>query len=350
MLEREVALYKRLQTRGFKISFVTYGGEGELAFADRLEGIGILCNRDGLPMDQYAEEIPDVHAKTLRNVDLVKTNQTPGAQAAVKTARAFGVPLVARCGYLASEFAVRDFGDESEQARIARETEKLAFTHAARVVLTTTAMKGSVVAAYGIPDDRVSVVPNYVMTDQFKPGPVTERIPNRICAIGRPGKQKNFPALFKALDGLPVTLVMVGGAVLSDELREMASQMDLDVVFKGNVPHGELPKELNQAGLYVMPSLWEGHPKALIEAMACGLPVIGGDSPGIRGLIRHNETGWLCNTESGDIRASVERLLGDGALCRKLGENARAQVEAEFSLDRVIDLEFAALNAALSAQ
>jgi glycosyltransferase involved in cell wall biosynthesis len=66
--------------------------------------------------------------------------------------------------------------------------------------------------------------------------------------------------------------------------------------------------------------------------------------PGIREIIRHGENGWLCGIEPVQIREAIQILLGDPALRKQLGENARRVVVDEFSLDRIVDMELNLLN------
>ena len=80
-------------------------------------------------------------------------------------------------------------------------------------------------------------------------------------------------------------------------------------------------------------------PKTLLEAMACGLPVIGTNVEGIKEVIRHGENGFLCNTDPASIREAVIRLMEEEELREKLGRNARKTIEEKFSLDKLIDRE-----------
>ncbi len=73
--------------------------------------------------------------------------------------------------------------------------------------------------------------------------------------------------------------------------------------------------------------------------MACGLPVVGADVPGIRELIRHGETGYLCDTSPTGIRAAIQTVLGDATLSARLGRDAREFVVENFSFDKIWDLE-----------
>lgn len=84
---------------------------------------------------------------------------------------------------------------------------------------------------------------------------------------------------------------------------------------------------LSQAGLFVLPSAFEGQPLALLQAMAAGLGCIASDVPGNRDLIRHGETGLLHPAgDSEALAGCLARLLEDPALRRRLGENARKAV------------------------
>ena len=73
--------------------------------------------------------------------------------------------------------------------------------------------------------------------------------------------------------------------------------------------------------------------------MSCGLPVLGADSPGIRDIIQHGVNGWLCDTDSESIRISIEYMLNNQNLCKKLGNNARTFVIKHFSLEQIVEKE-----------
>jgi len=166
----------------------------------------------------------------------------------------------------------------------------------------------------------------------------------RICFIGRLAEQKNLPTLFTAIQGLDVELVIAGGGHLRPKLENQAATLGLNVRFLGNVPHLELPGLVSGSALFVLPSLYEGHPKTLLEAMACGAPVIGTDVPGIREVIEDGKTGLLCEPTAEGLRESISALLADAALRKTLGAAARQQVVHENSLDRIVDQEDALLQ------
>lgn len=344
MLDREVALYRRLRPYLGGIAFVTYGDVGDLEYARQLKGIDILCNEQNLSIEEYANAIPDLHGDYLKTVHVLKTNQIQGADVAVAVKQRYDCRLVTRCGFLWSEFAEREFGKDSQEAKTAHRNEQASFTQADLVVVTTSATRNYVNVGYQVAPEKISVIPNYVPTDRFKPLPHVRPVSGRICCVGRHDPQKNLLALFEAVAGLPVQLVFIGGVGMPGQLEAKARELNLDVELKGNMPNAALPAELNLAEIFVLPSLWEGHPKTILEAMACGRPVIGTDVPGIRELIVHGENGYLCQPDSASIRAAVETLLGNKELQAHLGKKARAFVEEHFSLERILGMELAMLQ------
>jgi glycosyltransferase involved in cell wall biosynthesis len=193
-------------------------------------------------------------------------------------------------------------------------------------------------AALGVPADRADILPNYVDTELFKP--TSEMTPgSRLVFVGRLAPQKNPHLLVEAarVTGLPLDIV--GGGHLLAQTRRLAE--GLPVTFYGNQPHIRLPDLIRGALCFLFPSSYEGHPKALLEAMACGLPVVAADRPGIREMIRHGETGLLVEPETASIAAAIRRLQSDSDLCRQLGAQARAFIEAHFSLEGILEAEIA---------
>ena len=339
-LKREIALYLRMQEKGIKIAFVTYGGADDLMYANDIGGIEILCNKWNLPLHWYEFLLPVLHARVLRRAQIFKTNQTSGADLALRAAKIWRKPLVARCGFMLSVFAKhRNISNEIE---LARSVEKDVFEKAWRVVVTTNAMKGYVEENYAVAADNVVVVPNYVMTDIFFPNE-TKTIPNRICYVGRLDEQKNLDSLVHACQGLDVELHLIGEGHLRAALKERAANVGVNLVLHGNLPHHELPEMIRQSSIFALVSFYEGHPKALLEAMSCGAAVLVANSPGIREQIVHGETGWLVEPDIDSIREGIQHLLANPALCAALGKNARKFIQENCSLDKVAEMEYSLL-------
>jgi glycosyltransferase involved in cell wall biosynthesis len=340
MFDREIALYQKYQERGIKVSFVTYGDEHDLQFAHRIPGIEILCNKWrkwGLNWRIYATLIPLLHASTLRKADVIKTNQMLGADIALRAARMWNKPLISRCGYMFSDHVARQYGDGSSRAIKARKLEQHVFKSADRIIVTTDQIRADI--ELGLPDchEKIDVIPNYVETDRFFPTDAKKE--RDILFIGRLANQKNPTTLLEAAKKVKAQIVVIGNGPLEKELKENYGNMNGRLEWKGNIPNSELPGYMNRSKIFVLPSHYEGHPKTLIEAMSCGMPVIGADSLGIREIIRHGENGWLCGTDVESIGQAIRKLLKDPALAQRIGDNARQFVLQNCTLEDIVEKE-----------
>ncbi len=137
---------------------------------------------------------------------------------------------------------------------------------------------------------------------------------------------------------------IIGEGKLRPQLQEKFADLASKLTWEGGVPNSELPEFINRAGIFVLPSLYEGHPKSLIEAMACGIPVIGCDSPGIREIISHGKNGLLCSPDANALKRAIKMVLNDSALAENIASNARKFVERNFSLDSIASLEISLIS------
>lgn len=100
----------------------------------------------------------------------------------------------------------------------------------------------------------------------------------------------------------------------------------------------DMPEVLSQAHVVCLPSYREGLPKVLLEAMACGRPIVTTDAPGCREAVRHEDNGLLVPVkDAAALAEAIQRLIEDPALRRRLGARGRERAVAEFSQERVID-------------
>ena len=115
----------------------------------------------------------------------------------------------------------------------------------------------------------------------------------------------------------------------------LAKHMGLSgkVLFLGFVPHDELPIYYNMADVYVLPSLYEEWSNTIMEAMACGTPVVATDVGGNSYLIKNMETGLLIPPRNPKILAeALSAILDNKELAIKLAENAMREIRKyEFS-------------------
>lgn len=339
ILEREVELYRRLSPRVGPIAILTYGSLADLALASDLDGIRVLPNRWRLPAPLWSLLAPAFYAREFRRAAVLKTNQASGAWTAVLAKRLYGNPLVVRCGYAWSAFRVRE-GRGGWKIRVILLLERLALRSADRIIVTTEPARRYLVRSHGIPEARFVLLPNPIDTETFAPDPSVPKEKGLVCVVARLHPQKNLAALIEALRPLlHLRLRIIGDGPDASALRRTAQAAGVRTEFCGTVPNHAIPGYLNRAELFVLPSLYEGSPKSLLEAMACGLPVIGTDVDGIREVIRHRETGYLCGTTSESLRAAILEVMNDAWLRETMGAAARTHVVEEHSVESVVAAE-----------
>jgi glycosyltransferase involved in cell wall biosynthesis len=153
----------------------------------------------------------------------------------------------------------------------------------------------------------------------------------KLLSVGRLDPEKGIVYLIEALHALvsngktDIILELVGTGKEEELLRLMVNKRGLSqyVHFLGYVSHGpHLFTRYRESDIFVLPSLTEGQPQTLFEAMACGVPVVATRVGGIRYLIEDGENGLLiCPASSKAICQALERLMGDSRLRKRLIRN-----------------------------
>ncbi len=148
---------------------------------------------------------------------------------------------------------------------------------AAAVVCLTDTMRAQLVGAFGLAGHRVTVVPNGVDTGAFPVGEFARRATRELLLVGRLTVQKNARVAVQAMRLLPrdVTLRIVGDGELRGDLERLTAELDLpNVRIEGRLARPALGAAYRQATAVLMPSVNEGLPLVLLEAMSAGAPVV----------------------------------------------------------------------------
>ena len=188
--------------------------------------------------------------------------------------------------------------------------------------------------------EKMSVIPFGVDTEAFKP--IKEEQPQeelRMLYAGSLYALKGLPYLLKALAnvkklGLRANLIIIGEGEQKQALVALTKALDIekDVKFEGPVPYSNMPKYYNHCDVFCYPTLGEPFGKAVIEAMACGKPVVATNVGGPAEIIQDRINGILvppANPEA--MAAKIIRLIGDENERRRIGRKAREAVLQRFS-------------------
>jgi len=344
LLEREMAFYCRLSKQIGRICFVTYGDSTESRYCKDLSSIEILSNRWSLPPNVYSVLAPYLHRAALRNISIFKTNQINGGWCALVAKVLFGGKLLVRCGYIWSEFVER-LGAGYVRRWLSTSLERVVLRSADAIIVSSSEDAREVERRHLLTARSITTIGNYVDLERFKPSQSLTSKPGRLVFVGRLEEQKNPMALLNALVGLEsVHLTVVGDGSLRSQLEHEVTRLNLSVDFLGTVAHEQLPDLLIQNEALVMPSIYEGTPKALLEAMACGVPVIATKSPGITGVVTHNRNGYLCGLSIEEIRGAIQVVLEDVVLRERLGQEAVRYIRKHHSLREAVEREIAIIG------
>lgn len=185
----------------------------------------------------------------------------------------------------------------------------------------------------GVATSRVSVVENSVDLRGYN-GTESRMNPNgtvRVAFVGRLIKNKGPQYLVEAAPAIlrespNIEFLIVGEGPMLYELRERLAQLGILDHFRFLGYHAHF---LTQCDILVRPSLTEGMPLTVMEAMACGVPTVASDVGGTREILFHGETGYLINPKNVEqLGRYVSRLANDPALRRRMGQRAKAYSES----------------------
>ncbi len=174
----------------------------------------------------------------------------------------------------------------------------------------------------------IGVIYNGIDTDLCTTQAPSDKIFGILC-VARLIERKGLKYLIEATDKLiknsrDVKLILVGKGNIEAELRSEVKQRGIEehVEFRGLVPPADLPPIYTKAKAFVLPSLNEGMSNTILEAMACGLPIVSTDTGGALELVRDN--GFIipmCDSQA--IYAACMKLITDEAVRQKMGRRSR---------------------------
>lgn len=155
-----------------------------------------------------------------------------------------------------------------------------------------------------------------------------------VCAAGRMSCPRHPEAFARlARKGLKARFLWIGGGELEASVRELAGDA---VEVTGWLSHEAALEKLKTGSIFVHYSRWEGLPNAVLEAMACGLPVVASDLPANRELVENGKTGWVVGSED-ELFEKVRALAHDPHRREAMGKAGREVVRSEFGLERLLE-------------
>jgi glycosyltransferase involved in cell wall biosynthesis len=222
------------------------------------------------------------------------------------------------------------------------------YSRADAVVVTSEGVALDLVEHYGVPRPKIRVLHNPVDVDAIAKAAqasVDEFDASSdhpaVVAAGRLAGVKNYPLLIDAIAELSAPDTAVHAWILGEgaeqgalEQRSRAKGVAGLVRFLGFQKNPW--RFIARADVFVLTSTYEGFGNVLVEAMACGTPVVATKSPGTLEIVQHESNGLLVDHEASAVASAIARILNDGALRDRLIANARASV-SHYATPRVAE-------------
>lgn len=269
-----------------------------------------------------------IFRRFFKRVIISKTNQFDASGFGLLLKFWFSIPLIIRMGYYHSHF---------KQLKAAKRIrEFISFNLCDRIIVTSTEAGEFIADKYSVSKQKILCIHNSINLSLFKPREVHKKYD--LIFVGRLEKVKNIELLIKVIDRLNLKALIIGNGSLSDKVTELVSR-NQNVVWEKRVNNSDLPDYYSQSKLFVILSHYEGNPKALLEAMACGVPCIGTNVPGIRDCINHDYNGILVDENIGSVINGVIYLLSNPYKAYLLSNNATKWVRSNCNVQRNITKE-----------
>jgi glycosyltransferase involved in cell wall biosynthesis len=213
-------------------------------------------------------------------------------------------------------------------------TRRFVTRHADLVLGTTSAVRELLVSRWGLPEERVGLLPLPIDTTRYVPGPPSDGR-TELLYVGRLDARKNVSALLKMMVGLDpaIRLTIVGDGPMR-EVVARATQRDgwrHRVRLKVSVAFEELLALYRSSSVFVFPSSLETCGRVIVEAAACGLPVVLPESPIYQDFIDQGFAVPYSDGSRDGLREAVEVLHAEQRWRRSLGRRARASAVARHS-------------------
>jgi glycosyltransferase involved in cell wall biosynthesis len=281
-----------------------------------------------------------------------------GGAAGVHAARRHGVPVLVE---LHGDVYFRFLRSRNPALRAVGELARRVLCRATRVRVTGPAL-GRALEDAGVNPARMVHVPYRVKTRFFDPSGVDREAARErlgladaviVVSVGRFVKQKGYAELIEAFADVlreepSARLVLAGGGPLEPEYRAAIARLGIEESIRllGWVSREDERDLLGAADIYTQPSVpgeGEWMPRAILEAMSMGLPVVASSVGGIADAVRHDENGLLFSAGGEELPESLLALVVDAVRRRALGTEARRDAITLYEWNQSFELYRAAL-------
>lgn len=235
-------------------------------------------------------------------------------------------------------------GDTKKWLRL----QRFMFSQVNRIIVPSCFLRDILVDYYNVNPAKIRIIYNSVDLSLYEGEPMKrpQKAAKCIVTVGRIIRHKKIDGIIRAVKALAggfpdISLLIIGEGPEKGNLEKLAQEMRLEsrVQLYGRAAHEETIKLVKEADIFVLNSIYEGMPHAVIEAMACRTPVIATDIGGTDEVVKDGETGLLVAANNDEeLREKLSLLLKDKELRKRLLGNAYKDVEQKFTWEKNLSI------------
>ena len=351
-------LSKRLIKDGHEVTVVTYR-EGDTPYYENDKGVEVYrVDNYMISPNNFIDWIMQLNFNMVAKAseiiakdgkfDVIHAHDWLVANAAKTLKHSYDIPLVST---IHATEAGRNSGIHDETQRYINDTEWMLTYESTEVIVNSNFMKGHIQGLFGLPFDKIDVVPNGINLNNFtgierdyefrrQYAADNEKI---ILYMGRLVYEKGINHLIAAMPKIlsqynDAKLLIAGKGGMYDELKAQADAMGLGnkVYFTGYLDSKQVQKMYKCADIAVFPSTYEPFGIVALEAMLAGVPTVVSDVGGLNEIVEHGVTGMKSYAgNANSIADSILALLHDHQLAANCVKNAKQIVKEQYNWNKI---------------
>ena len=352
-------LSKRLIKDGHEVTVVTYRDNADVPEYENDKGVNVYrVDNYMIHPNNFIDWIMQLNFNMLSKAteiinkeggfDVIHAHDWLVTYAAKSLKNAYDIPIVAT---IHATEAGRNSGIHDETQRYINDTEWLLTYEATEVIVTSNYMKNEIQRLFGLPFDKINVIPNGINLSNFtgierdydfrrQYAMDNEKI---ILYVGRLVYEKGVQHLIAAMPKIlsnyhDAKLIIAGRGGMMDELRAEASNLGLNdkIYFTGYLNSKQVQKMYKCADVAVFPSTYEPFGIVALEAMLAGVPTVVSDVGGLDEIVTHGVDGMKSYAgNANSIADSVTALLYDHQLATNVSKKAKQKVKDQFNWEKI---------------
>lgn len=342
-LQKELKPYQILnQKYGVNFTFITYGNSSDKNIDTKINGIKIIpiyekFNKSSNKFINYIKSFvfPIYLSSNLKDIDIIKQNQLLGSWVSIILKFLINKPLITRTGYDMYEFSILEMKKYYIKFLYKYLTK---FTLKFSNLYTVSSKSDYKFLKENFKKTQISIRPNWVSLDGFFE--FDKRPKNKILSVGRLEKQKNYKYLIKSFKDSSFSIDLIGEGSEKDSLKLLSKKYNVDVNFLDRVSNEKILTILPNYRYFITPSLYEGNPKTVLEALSRGCVVFASNIKNHKEIIDHGKNGFLFDLDKDNLFSVFQKEISNSENIEFISLKGFENIKKTNSIDICVKREY----------